>query len=248
MFLLIFQNTTNKRLNCIKFPNETEKHIVVSAPTGSGKTKIFELAIVELLMSLEPATCEAANAKIIYGNVTAPLCDLFAIEISMLGNFHRNVCGCFRLLSITFIVAPTKALCSEVFNMWQEKFAAFDMRVGLATGDSDPHEMIDLIDLQPYQLVVTTPEKWDAMTRKWNDYPNIANAIRLVLIDEIQLLGDLWRGPTLEAIVARVKSFPQGGQIRFVAVSASLSNIQDVAQWLAGAEQQSASDSVRTFR
>lgn len=142
------------------------------------------------------------------------------------------------------LVAPTKALCNEVFKLWQEKFTAFDVRVCLATGDSDPNEMTNLNDLRPYQLIVTTPEKWDGVTRKWNDYPTIANAIRLMLIDEIHLLGDVWRGPTLEAIVARIKSFPQSDKIRFVSVSASLPNIQDVAQWLAGAEQQP----VRTFR
>lgn len=134
--------------------------------------------------------------------------------------------------------------------MWQEKFTAFDMRVGLATGDSDPNEMTTLNDIQAYQLIVTTPEKWDGMTRKWNDYPTIANSIRLMLIDEIHLLSDAWRGPTLEAIVARAKSFSQREQIRFVSVSASLPNIQDVARWLAGCdEQQSEYDSlVRTFR
>lgn len=155
------------------------------------------------------------------------------------------------LSSLSFyhiLVAPTKALCNEVFKMWQEKFAAFAMRVGLATGDSDPNEMTNLNDLQPYQLIVTTPEKWDGLTRKWNDYPTIANSIRLMLIDEIHLLGDAWRGPTLEAIVARIKSFPQSDEIRFVAVSASLPNIQDVGQWLAGAEQQPDHTSVRTFR
>lgn len=40
---------------------------MVSAPTGSGKTKIFEMAIVELLMSLEQAHYKTDNVKIIYG-------------------------------------------------------------------------------------------------------------------------------------------------------------------------------------
>lgn len=165
----------------------------------------------------------------------------------------KNLCGFFLLLlfiKFLFLVAPTKALCNEVFKMWQEKFAAFDIRVGLATGDSDPNVMTHLVDLEPYQLIVTTPEKWDAMTRKWNDYPAVAKAIRLMLIDEIQLLGDLWRGGTLEAIVARTKSFPHGDQIRFVSVSASLPNIQDIAQWLASDNEQHRPqcDSVRTFR
>lgn len=57
----------------IEFPvPKIEKHIVVSAPTGSGKTKIFELAIVELLKSLEPANCKTSNVKIVYGNLHQP--------------------------------------------------------------------------------------------------------------------------------------------------------------------------------
>lgn len=45
----------------------SEKHIVVSAPTGSGKTQIMELAIVELLMSHELSHTATENVKIIYG-------------------------------------------------------------------------------------------------------------------------------------------------------------------------------------
>lgn len=43
------------------------KHIVVSAPTGSGKTVLFELAIVHLLMSLELAKLNTKTVKIVYG-------------------------------------------------------------------------------------------------------------------------------------------------------------------------------------
>ncbi|XP_055297358.1 probable ATP-dependent DNA helicase HFM1 [Sitodiplosis mosellana] len=191
----------------------TKKHIVVSAPTGSGKTAIFELAIVNLLMSLEQTNCNTESVKIVY-------------------------------------VAPTKALCNEMFQKWQEKFsAAVDLKVALVTGDSDPTDMSDLIDLSPYQIAVTTPEKWDSMTRKWKDHTEIANAVRLVLIDEVHLVGDTSRGPTLEAIVSRIKTFPQNrrnnGQIRFISVSASLPNIEDVAKWICAGQPD---DSVRTFK
>lgn len=142
-------------------------------------------------------------------------------------------------------VAPTKALCSEVFALWQEKFAAFDLNVAMATGDSDPAEMADLSDLSAYQIVITTPEKCDAMTRKWKDHRSIANAVRLVLIDEVHLVGDIHRGATLEAIVARIKTFPQNQQIRFISASAWLPNIEDIARWL-GANQ--SKNCVRTFQ
>lgn len=144
-----------------------------------------------------------------------------------------------------FLVAPTKALCNEIFHQWQAKFATFDLKVALATGDSDPVEMADLNDLRAYQIVVTTPEKWDAMTRKWKDYLEIANAVCLVLIDEVHLVGDSVRGPTLEAIVTRFKTFPHSRHIRFVSVSASLPNIEDVAKWLAA---EHSVDSVRSFK
>ena len=47
-------------------------------------------------------------------------------------------------------------------------------------------------------MIVTTPEKFDIITRK-NGIPNL----RLIIIDEVHLLHDL-RGPVLEAIITRV--------------------------------------------
>lgn len=108
------------------------------------------------------------------------------------------------------------------------------MNVALVTGDADPEEMASLSDLDRYQIAVTTPEKWDAMTRKWTNHRAIANAVRLVLIDEAHLVGDTGRGPTLEIIVSRIKRFSTNS--RFIAVSASLPNIEDIAKWI-GAEQ-----------
>lgn len=90
-FSIMFGLTDIKFIVISNFPNEIEKHIVVSAPTGSGKTKIFELAIVELLMSLEPANCETSNAKIIYGNVQ----HTFAISIATIHNFIEICVGFF---------------------------------------------------------------------------------------------------------------------------------------------------------
>lgn len=122
------------------------------------------------------------------------------------------------------------------------------MNVALATGDSDPAEMSDLNDLSSYQIAVTTPEKWDAMTRRWIDHREIANSIRLLLIDEVHLVGDAHRGPTLEAIVSRTKNFRMSGnseQIRLISASASIPNIEDFAKWI-GAGQ--STGSVRTIQ
>ena len=50
-------------------------------------------------------------------------------------------------------------------------------------------------------VIVTTPEKWDIITRKSGDR-TYTQLVRLVIMDEIHLLHDD-RGPVLESIVAR---------------------------------------------
>ena len=51
------------------------------------------------------------------------------------------------------------------------------------------------------QIIVTTPEKWDIITRKSGDRAYL-ELVKLIIIDEIHLLHDM-RGPVLEAIVER---------------------------------------------
>jgi ATP-dependent DNA helicase HFM1/MER3 len=78
-------------------------------------------------------------------------------------------------------------------------------------------------------IIVTTPEKWDSITRKWKDYSRLLQLVKLFLIDEVHILKDT-RGATLEAVVSRMKT--SGANVRFVALSATVPNSQDIAVWL----------------
>jgi len=49
---------------------------------------------------------------------------------------------------------------------------------------------------------LTTPEKWDSMTRHWTDNKVLMHSIGLILIDEVHLLNES-RGSVLEGIVSR---------------------------------------------
>ena len=51
-------------------------------------------------------------------------------------------------------------------------------------------------------MLVTTPEKWDVVTRKSTGDVALARMVRLLIIDEVHLLHDE-RGPVLETLVAR---------------------------------------------
>lgn len=51
------------------------------------------------------------------------------------------------------------------------------------------------------KMIVTTPEKWDVITRKSSDM-SLSMLVKLLIIDEVHLLNDD-RGPVIEALVAR---------------------------------------------
>ena len=81
------------------------------------------------------------------------------------------------------------------------------------------------------------------MTRRWRDHKSLVKLVRLFLIDEVHQLNDEVRGPTVEAIVSRMKTIRaaadhcgrEGGgvrggatNLRLIAVSATIPNISDV--------------------
>ena len=58
-------------------------------------------------------------------------------------------------------------------------------------------------ELAETQVIVTTPEKWDVITRKGGDVA-VAQAVKLLIIDEVHLLNDE-RGPIIETLIARTQ-------------------------------------------
>ncbi|NXC50984.1 HFM1 helicase, partial [Penelope pileata] len=177
----------------------TDRNFVICAPTGSGKTVMFELAITRLLME---APLPWLNIKVVY-------------------------------------MAPIKALCSQRFDDWREKFGPIGLSCKELTGDT---VMDDLFEIHHAHIIITTPEKWDSMTRRWRDN-SIVQLVRLFLIDEVHVIKDESRGATLEVVVSRMKTVQSSlwrlsenhdvvPPLRFVAVSATIPNAEDIAEWL----------------
>ncbi|KAL4942666.1 hypothetical protein BDV06DRAFT_211637 [Aspergillus oleicola] len=122
--------------------------------------------------------------------------------------------------------APTKSLCSERFRDWNRKFQTLNLQCAELTGDTDHNS---LRNVQNSQIIITTPEKWDSMTRKWKDHARLMQLVKLFLIDEVHTLKEA-RGATLEAVVSRMKTI--GSNVRFIALSATIPNSEDIATWL----------------
>ena len=169
---------------CFPTAYKSNDNLVVSAPTGGGKTAILEMAICRLIHGFN-----TDQYKVVY-------------------------------------MAPTKSLCSERQRDWQAKFVTLNLQCAELTGDTDQGQ---LRNVQSASIVITTPEKWDSMTRKWKDQARLMQMVKLFLIDEVHILKDS-RGATLEAVVSRMKSV--GSNVRFVALSATVPNSEDIATWL----------------
>lgn len=125
-------------------------------------------------------------------------------------------------------VAPMKALVAEVVGNLSNRLQDYGVKVKELSGD----QTLTRQQIEETQIIVTTPEKWDIITRKSGDR-TYTQLVKLLIIDEIHLLHDS-RGPVLESIVARtVRQIETTKEhIRLVGLSATLPNYEDVALFL----------------
>lgn len=145
--------------------------------------------------------------------------------LRLLGNFRDPVTSQFKAKDFKAVyVAPLKALVSEQMREFERRLSAqYGIKVSELTGDLSLSQQ----EIAELQILVTTPEKWDVVTRKLTELPHV-KAVKLLIIDEIHLLHDD-RGPVLESIIIRAKR--QSG-LRLVGLSATLPNFEDVARFL----------------
>ncbi|QKX54132.1 uncharacterized protein TRUGW13939_01216 [Talaromyces rugulosus] len=125
-------------------------------------------------------------------------------------------------------IAPLKALVQEQVGNFGKRLEPYGIRVSELTGD----RQLTKQQIADTQVIVTTPEKWDIITRKATD-SSYTKLVRLLIIDEIHLLHDD-RGPVLEAVVSRTlrQSETTEEPTRIVGLSATLPNYKDVASFL----------------
>ncbi|XP_012568774.1 DExH-box ATP-dependent RNA helicase DExH17 isoform X5 [Cicer arietinum] len=200
-----FRYFNSLQSECFPVCFHSDVNMVISAPTGSGKTVLFELCILRLLSK----------------------------SISTDGRFI-HVKGSLK----TIYIAPSKALVQEKLRDWNQKFGPWGICCLELTGDSESYTSRNIHEAD---IILTTPEKFDAVSRYGIEGGGLSffSDIALLLIDEVHLLNDP-RGAALEAIVSRIKIVSCNpklklnplAQVRFLALSATIPNIEDLAKWL----------------
>ncbi|MDA4111343.1 MAG: DEAD/DEAH box helicase [Thaumarchaeota archaeon] len=128
-------------------------------------------------------------------------------------------------------LAPLRALASEKYDEFKAIFEQIKkpgsqrskLRVFISTGDYDSSGE----SLGGADVVILTNERFDSVIRHgatWID------SVTLFIADEVHLVGDSHRGPTLEMILAKIKRYVPAAQI--LALSATISNTKDLADWI----------------
>lgn len=156
----------------------TNDMVVVSAPTGAGKTAVFEMAMARHITNDLEVLQQSSDW-----------------QQKQLPNYRKIV-----------YIAPSKALCEERYDDWSRRLSEIKVgiRTSMITGDAIPGDCYR--DIATSHLIVTTAEKWDSLTRRWTENYTLFASVKLVMIDEVHLLGDPSRGSCLEAVICRLKT------------------------------------------
>jgi antiviral helicase SLH1 len=181
----------------------TGENMLICAPTGAGKTDAAMLTILH-----------AISKNISPDPVEEPDMSEFTVQVND-----------FKVV----YVAPMKALAAEVTGKLGKRLQWLGIQVRELTGDMQ----LTKREIAATQIIVTTPEKWDVVTRKSTGDTELVQKVRLLIIDEVHMLHDE-RGAVLESLVARTERQVESTQslIRIIGLSATLPNYVDVADFL----------------
>jgi helicase len=124
-------------------------------------------------------------------------------------------------------LSPLRAIATEKYRYLQvlQNIDIIDkrIRIRIATSDYDSSGM----EVSNADVIILTNEKMDSVIRHGAEW--IAD-VGLFVTDEVHLLGDKERGPTLEMILTKIrKMYPQS---QILALSATVTNSEDIAKWL----------------
>jgi hypothetical protein len=193
----------------------TSENLLICAPTGAGKTNCAMLAVVHHL-----------KAKGIIKNNDDPYAAYQHIGGDDGGGGQSSTAS-KEGRKIVYI-APMKALAQEVVEKFSSKLKALNIIVRELTGDMQ----LTRAEADRADILVTTPEKWDVVTRKSGD-GSLGQTCGLLILDEVHLLADE-RGAVIESVVARLHRLVESTQrqCRIVGLSATLPNYKDVAKFL----------------
>ena len=110
-------------------------------------------------------------------------------------------------------VTELRDICKNILN---------GAKIGVSVGDFDK-----VRGLSKYDIIVATSERADSLIRH---NPSWLTEVGCLVSDEIHLINDSNRGPTLEVTLSKFREI--NPDIQIIGLSATVSNSKEVAKWL----------------
>ncbi|CAF0874013.1 unnamed protein product, partial [Didymodactylos carnosus] len=125
-------------------------------------------------------------------------------------------------------ITPKEELAEIVRLDWEKHFLTIEKKVVLLTGET----ATDLKLIAKGDIIISTPEHWDMLSRRWKQRKNVQK-VNLFIVDDLHIINSD-DGSALEIICSRMRymSSQIEHNIRIIALCSSVSNAKDVAQWL----------------
>jgi len=118
-------------------------------------------------------------------------------------------------------VVPLKALASEKYKAFRKDYP--DIKIGMSTGDLDSSDS----RLEKYDWIILTSEKLDSLLRHHTPW---IKQVKTIVFDEIHLLNDHSRGPTVEVVITMLRRLLP--KMQLIGLSATIGNPEELSRWL----------------
>ncbi|WP_406669975.1 DEAD/DEAH box helicase [Methanolobus sp. ZRKC4] len=197
----VLQETHRIRIDSLSLPREA-----IDIYTSAGIEELY------------PPQSEIVNKGLLEGNnilaaIPTACGKTLVAELAML----KHVLNGGKALYIV----PLRALASEKYERFKE-FESLGIKTGISTGELESKSE----QLGKNDIIVCTSEKTDSMLRNGTTW---LQDLSIVVVDEVHLLGDSLRGPTVDIVITKLRSIPN---LQIVSLSATIGNAEVLAEWL----------------
>lgn len=182
--------------------------------------ELYSVLEKEKINELRPAQEKAINAGLLdYRNllVCTPTASgkTLVAELAAMNSIIKGI-------GKAVYIVPLKALATEKYKEFKRKYGHL-AKVIVSIGDRDSADPF----ISKYDLIITTSEKLDSLIR--HKAPWLKD-VKVIIVDEIHLINDAGRGPTVEILITLLRQLLKDVQI--IGLSATIGNPKELAKWL----------------
>ncbi len=185
---------------------KAERSVLISSPTGTGKTLAVFLALLDTLYGYAENNMLEDRIYVVY---VSPL-------RALNNDMHRN------------LLEPIKGITSKAEEMG---YSVPEIKVAVRTSDTSPSEKQRMLKNPPH-ILITTPESLSIILVA-PKFKEKLRKVKWIVIDEIHEVASSKRGSHLSLSVERLENLIGRPLIR-IGLSATIAPLEEVAKFLVG--------------